>query len=206
MNNECLTPLDVAVECNNEQVIVLLQLNGAVQGDLARKQLFGTKIPRLKSFYDPHKMAFLAQQRLKSLSARKHLADGNDYFGPNYSAPVLNGNRTNGYGYNNKNGGTDYELNMKPADVPAAELVNQNGATLTEHVGMDDANGEEVDAAGEEMEAHMRERLFSNQSLHSATLKDMEDGNTLSTLHERLQQCINMKLELSGYLVCNLSP
>ena len=44
----------------------------------------------------------------------------------------------------------------------------------------------------------MRERMFSNQSLSHVTLKDMEDGNTLSTLYERLQQCVNMTLEISG--------
>ena len=43
----------------------------------------------------------------------------------------------------------------------------------------------------------MRERLYS-QNLSYVTLKDTEDGNTLSTLHERLQQCINMSLDRSG--------
>ncbi len=50
----------------------------------------------------------------------------------------------------------------------------------------------------EEVEGAMRDRVFSNQSLSGVTLKDMDDGNTLSTLYERLQQCINMTLDISG--------
>jgi hypothetical protein len=43
----------------------------------------------------------------------------------------------------------------------------------------------------------MRERSYS-QNMSYATFKDMEDGNTLSTLYERLQQCVNMSLDSSG--------
>ena len=43
----------------------------------------------------------------------------------------------------------------------------------------------------------MRGRLYS-QSLSCTTLKNMEEGNTLSTLYDRLQQCINMSLDCSG--------
>ena len=43
----------------------------------------------------------------------------------------------------------------------------------------------------------MRGRLCS-QNLSAATLKDMEDGNTVSTLYERLQQCINIALSHPG--------
>lgn len=57
---------------------------------------------------------------------------------------------------------------------------------------------EKLEERNEELEETLRARLFSNQSLDSVTLKDMEDGHTLSTLYERLQQCINMTLELSG--------
>lgn len=43
----------------------------------------------------------------------------------------------------------------------------------------------------------MRGRSYS-QHLSRVTLKDMEDGSTLSTLYERLQQCVNMSLDNSG--------
>ena len=52
--------------------------------------------------------------------------------------------------------------------------------------------------SGSQRESDFRERTFSTQSFQGATLKDMEDGKTLSTLYERLQQCINIQLELSG--------
>lgn len=70
-----------------------------------------------------------------------------------------------------------------------------NGYSTEQHNGnLDMGKGDE----GLDVEETVRERLFSNQSLSHVTLKDMEDGNTLSTLYERLNQCINMTFELSG--------
>ena len=47
-------------------------------------------------------------------------------------------------------------------------------------------------------EGYVTGELCSSSSLSFVTLKDMEDGNTFSTLYDRLQQCINMNLDLSG--------
>lgn len=67
-----------------------------------------------------------------------------------------------------------------------------------------DHNGDmESGAACNGEEGTERERLYSNQSLQGVTLKDMEDGHTLSTLYERLQQCINVTLDISGIIGCN---
>lgn len=38
----------------------------------------------------------------------------------------------------------------------------------------------------------------SLQRCESVSLRDMEDGKTLVSLHQRIQQCINYSLELSG--------
>lgn len=71
------------------------------------------------------------------------------------------------------------------ASTAACESSGESGDSENMEVGVVSRGGE-------------LERTFSNQSLSLVTLKDMEDGNTLSTLYERLQQCINMTLELSG--------
>lgn len=82
--------------------------------------------------------------------------------------------------------------------ITAAQTVGNGVVNGSLHMGeVGGGEGTPLGTVEEEGESG-RERLFSSQSLSHVTLRDMEDGNTLSTLYERLQQCINMTLDLSG--------
>lgn len=172
-----LTPLDIAVDCNSEKAIALLQTLGGVQGESVKMRHFNAaRIPRLNTIHDTAKIK-AQMARLRAESKR------NGYHEPDDSAPVLNGHNTGG----TCEGGPYY------IHDDAGTGTNGNG-------NLDVGRG---DVEGLDTEESQRERLFSNQSLSHVTLKDMEDGNTLSTLCERLQQCINMTFELSGSFSAN---
>ena len=181
LNSELATALDVAVECDNEQAIALLQAVGAVQGEQARKACFDAKIPRLKSFHDTAKIkAHLSLQRQRALVAKQ----------------------TRNVHRRNESVDSGCPLNSNGGDGETDELGSQLSPTACASGG----GGEEGGVFSDQEEEGARERLFSNQSLNKVTLKDMEDGNTLSTLYERLQQCINITLDISGghWLKCRL--
>lgn len=197
LNGDLLTALDVAVDCGSEQAISLLQRLGAVQGEIAKKRSFNTSIPRLKSFLDTAKIkAQLAQRRMKSLNESRKFSNDESY-----SEPYQ-------YSVNGHNGNADAHGSCSVASGIEASVASE-GVTLNGYAsggGMRNGINAQHDfgdfpvheAVEEEDFGEGRERLFSNQSLHRVTLKDMEDGTTLSTLYERLQQCINIKLDLSG--------
>lgn len=185
LDSELLTALDVAVECNNEQAIALLQAIGAMQGELVKKPCFGAKLRRLNTFYDTSKIkAKLAMQRQKALISQRKRVNGN--VRPNISVDSgyhaegvnSNGDSSDGVHTGNANG---YDSHLSPATARASGTGDPEGGVFVED--------------------SMRERLFSNQSLEGMTLKDMEDGNTLSTLYERLQQCINITLDITSKAV-----
>ena len=81
------------------------------------------------------------------------------------------------------------------ANAAASQSVANGDVNGAQHGGTWDKVGTTLETVEEE---DGRERLFSSQSLSHVTLRDMEDGNTLSTLYERLHQCINMTFDLSG--------
>lgn len=194
LNGDLLTALDVAVDCGSEQAISLLQRLGAVQGEIAKKRSFSTSIPRLKSFLDTAKIkAQLAQRRMKSLNESRKVSSDESY-----SEPYQ-------YSVNGHNGNADAHGSCSVASGIEASVASE-GVTLNGYGGMRNRINAQHDfgdfpvheAVEQEDFGEGRERLFSNQSLCRVTLKDMEDGTTLSTLYERLQQCINIKLDLSG--------
>ena len=99
------------------------------------------------------------------------------------------------------NASADSGYHCNPGEQPGSEAHSgdealTNGANGCDSQYLSPAFSGEVDFFA----VDARERLFSNQSLDGMTLKDMEDGNTLSTLYERLQQCINITLDISSEL------
>lgn len=183
LDSKLRTALDVAVECNNEQAITLLQALGALQGEVAKKSCFDAKIPRLKSFYDTAKIkSKLMARRQAALIARSRHRQVNE-----------NDAQSNGYHHGAEERGASN-------GVALSAVANGHGSHLNPPAMVNGAIAKDVGKGGVSEEDIMRERLFSNQSLERMTLKDMEDGNTLSTLYERLQQCINITLDISGKL------
>lgn len=219
LDSQFQTPLDVAVECSNERAIVMLQKLGGVQGELVKAHHFSTGIPRLNTIHDVAKMkAQVVKLRSK---ARKVTANRNAYYEPEDSAvdvyAGINGSAGNVGGQEDTSGdaktngsagpvGNGYMAQGNSCHTPGGSQVNGCGL----HIGNDKESFHKSGDTLEQQNANMgvclglvngeelRERLFSNQSLSHVTLRDMEDGNTLSTLYERLQQCINMTYDLSG--------
>ncbi len=204
LNSQLLTPLDVAVECCNDQAISLLQSLGAVQGEVAKKLSFNTAIPRLKSFYDTAKMKSLLAQKmgkLRDLNTNKHHINGNGYHSSS-SSPAFDVAKSNGHLQCNDayNSGRDGEAHS----ITNASTFT-NGVTDSESSidGNEMTNGiASLSSAGSHQEDNTSlSKRVSCHSLSHVTLKDMEDGNTFLALHERLQQCININLDLSGELL-----
>lgn len=173
-----LTPLDRALEYNFEAATVLLQSVGAVAGRTSVNLNVGPSIPRLKSFHDTAKAKErLKQLRMKSLSARRRI------YGPEREE-MKKGNPEDGEKAVACGGGFD-NLSVRemrngvPMTFFARDDRRECSPTYDEHIGM-------------------RGRLMSNQSLANVTLSDMEDGNTLLVLSHRLEQHINIKLDLSS--------
>lgn len=82
--------------------------------------------------------------------------------------------------------------------VKLAAIEEVDSEVTPDHFGSSNSFKKGAVVNGVHQESSYRERALSTQSCESATLKDMEDGKTLTTLYERLQQCINVQLELSG--------
>ena len=195
LNRELLTPLDVAVECSNEPVICLLQSLGAVQGEVAKKLSFSAPIPRLKSFYDTAKMKLLlAQKRAKMRKLNANRLQ-NSYHSTSSESAEINGHQQ----YNGIHGSKD--------EGTCTNGIISADVTTSGESSMDRTEMVDGTALGSNAKTHVRfraeediasEGLHSSHSLSLATLGDMENGDTFLPLHERLQQCININLELSG--------
>ena len=283
------TPLDVAVECNDERVIALLQKLGGVQGELVKAHHFNAVIPRLNTFHDVAKIkAQVVKVRVKSrrtlanrnaycepagiedqgavvfcagmngssstvegregssddarmkgnaVQVRNDIAQGNGYYtSGDDGTPQVNGcglhigNGVEGHHMSGSARGNSHVWNGHGAcrsgtGIALVGVGEEGGCNGKESSGeeccpsvvvgqgssAEQRNGN-LDAGQGSCREELRERLFSNQSLSRVTLRDMEDGNTLSTLYERLQQCINMTYDLSGgclwsrglYILCIL--
>ena len=193
LNSQLSTPLDIAVESKNDAVISLLQSLGAVQGEIAKTRSFSAAIPRLKSFYDTAKMKSLLSQRrmkMKELNAKRGIANGVQ---ARSSGSTLNIN-----GHLHINGMQSSE----DKEARTVTITSANGVNGVDGIEMKTDKASEGGTGSCDAPIQCEEDVPTRQRLHSsicrATLRDMEDGNTLSTLYERLQQCINITLDLSG--------
>lgn len=187
LNCQGRTPLDIAVEYNYEDVVILLQSLGAVQGELARRCSFGAALPQLKTLHDPaNNKSRLRELRLRRRTCKEENSNG--------SSATVNGERgvvsaaTNGDGDED-----DAHAKVKFSDAVEVNYYLNGSSTVEKQ-----ADDEKLQTNENGLEANFRQRSWSNQSLNSIRLKDMEDGKSLSTLYERIQQCVNITLELSG--------
>ena len=188
--------MDLAIEKNDKKVITLLQSLGAVEGDLAKKSMFNTDHPRLKSFCDKMKQTKIG------------IVNGNTYDTCDVNSGLNECEVQQSCCQDGKSHLSDIGIVSTNTDKSKSglelECVSTSNMSSLEHknsVSNNSVNHEDYVRKVDVVDASfpdVRERLFSNQSLCLVTLKDMEDGRTLSTLYERLQQCINIKLELSG--------
>jgi hypothetical protein len=222
-----LTPLDVAVDCNNEAAIALLQRLGGVQGEWLKRCRFSTVIPRLNTLYD---VATIKAQVITLRSKSRRIdANRDGYYASDTSASgSIEHAWVKDRGGGCRDGGDSCRMNNEAGAAMGAGEIGEGDSLLVRgnsnksHGGCDALDGgmsmerstghdsfcgsvERHTSMGTGQEMGMddddvspRVRLFSNQSLSQVTLKDIEDGHTLSTLYERLQQCINMTFELSG--------
>ena len=191
LDGQLLTPLDVAVENGNEPMISLLQSLGAMQGDAAKKLNFSAPIPRLKTFYDTAKMKALLAKEKEELNMNRLQSNGSAH--SNATSELSGHQQCNGvhqtvigsdkvHGSKTMTNGDSVggaELTNGTAIVDGSPLASNCGTSAQYH---DDGS----------------KTLHSRHSLSLITLGDMENGNACISLHERLQQCININLELSG--------
>ena len=177
MDNNFRTPLDKAMEYKLDNAIALLKSVGALEGKAARNRNTFASLPRLKAFHNTFKaMERLKDLRMKSLSAMR---------------------RIDNFDSKEECGAEQSSGNLK------MEAVDGSGG----EVAVPDAGKKPLNMARRMMKiAGMRERTLTNQSLDNATLSDMEDGNTLLYLSQRLEQYINIKLDLSSkYLMYTMT-
>ncbi len=191
------TPLDVALESNFTDAITLIQSLGGVQGDLARNYNFDAALPRLKSFHDSVDVKERLRQRRKGTFFKPCNGD--------QLVPISNANKRDmdssvQYGGEPNNQVTDQRIEDEPGGMDQDHAGGAENNSVVKHHSVrfsDSTRNDDLDEDECVEGAEKRERMFS-QSLSRVTLKDMEDGHTLSTLYERLQQCININLEISG--------
>ena len=193
LNRNAETALDVAVRIGHNKIIELLNSVGGKNGEVYHQQFH--KLPRLKSFHD----TILMKRRLKKTEKSKNINESR-------KASTL---ETSGYTTNNKAVTDNGEANSPPHEngTPAP---HQNGHPESlSHVSLDEVDTPKstttaaaAAAAGsveqDDIEPESRERVMSHQSCECVRLVDLEDGMTLTTMYERLQQCINLTLEFSG--------
>ena len=186
LDGQSLTPLDKAIECNWEKAIVLLKSVGAIEGTMVKDVESTPCLSRLKSFHDTAKAKErLRQLRMRSLSARRRI----DICQPDGAPSLEQGSEVEG------------KEDVACGSSAAADNGCRDGEVRENNVNMKPSvpkfNQDDSDSTGECF-VGMRERLMTNQSLANVTLSDMENGNTLLVLSQRLQQYINIKLDLSS--------
>lgn len=220
LDSRCLTPLDKAVEYNFEKAKVLLQSIGAVESKEAINCNFETCLPRLKSFHDTAKAKErLKQLRMKSLSARRRYArySTEAELGVGQSVSAVTDELCNECEEGpvkldkmaTRNDSREYEKSsVACGENGVGEDGCDGGHPTRDDIHMDKPTCEdEVNAdaicpisPGGNMNVNIfsRERTLTNQSLDNMTLGDMEDGRTLLTLSQRIDQYIEIKFNLSS--------
>ena len=202
LNCNNLSPLDIAIQCDSEEIIVFLQSLGALQGEvIITTTSFDTIRPRLKTFQDK---ARIKAEQFEARRMARHLRAA-------HASTMTNGGVANGSAHNEitaksiEASGINAELQQLPeSEIDGDDIVFDDNNSINNGAQSPANQGdlELVDGSDNVNNTVMRrKRLFSNQSLSDMTLKDMEDGKTLSTLYERLQQCINIQYEISGTVI-----
>lgn len=186
LDSQQLTPLDVAVESGNEPIISLLQSLGAVHGEAAKKLNFSAPIPRLKSFYDSAKMKALLAQRKAALNMNRLQLNGSVHD----SATSQSHEHQQCDGVNS--------TREAGSDKTVADETITNGDSVDGTASVDESSLASNSGASNRYQDIGSKR----HTLSFITLGEMESGNSFISLHERLQQCININLELSGKRKC----